>query len=212
MTAIWGPLGWMTLHSVALAYSDAPTASEKALMTTWIEMFRDTITCPSCRSHFSETLEKYRKMFPGMLDSRQNFAMFTFRAHNAVNRRLKKPIYSSLDECMATLRNNVKTRHARDYRASYLAHITRHWNVYRDITGIVASRKIAEMRRIDAEYIQSRDTNFEYTPQPDIVVLPSDTLTSSGREEPRSSPFMMPSTVGVRTGLRITAGGIRLRR
>lgn len=212
MTAIWGPLGWMTLHSVALAYSDSPTASEKTLMTTWIDMFRDTITCPSCRGHFSETLEKYRKIFPGMLDSRQNFAMFTFRVHNAVNRRLKKPVYASLDECMATLRNNVKTRHARDYRASYLAHITRHWNVHRDITGIVASRKIAEMRRIDAEYIQSRDTNFDYTPHPDIVVLPWDTLTSSGREEPRSSPFMMPSTAGVRTGLRITAGGIRLRR
>lgn len=212
MTAIWGPLGWMTLHSVALAYSDTPTPAEKALMTTWVELFRDTITCPSCRSHFSEMLEKYRKTIPGMMDSRQNFAMFTFRAHNAVNRRLKKPIYSSLDECMATLRNNVKTRSARDYRNSYILHITRHWNVYRDITGIVASRKIAEMKKIEIEYIQNRDNNFEYTPQPDIVVLPSDMLTSSGREEARTAPLMAPATAGIRTGLRITASGIRLRR
>jgi hypothetical protein len=202
----------MTLHSISTSYPEAPTVAEKQLVGSWIEMFRDTITCPHCKEHFTEIHGNYKRIFPNFLDSRQNFAMFTFRVHNAVNRRLKKPVYGTLDECMATLRNNVKTRSAKDYRNSYIAHITRHWNVYRDITGIVASRKIAEMKRIEVEYIQSRDTNFAYTPQPDIVVLPSDVLVSSGREEARVSPLMMPATSGIRTGIRITATGVRLRR
>ena len=212
MTAIWGPLGWITLHSVALAYPDAPTTAEKALMNSWIEMFRDTITCPNCKSHFSEMFEKYKRAFPTLLDSRQNFAMFTFRAHNAVNKRLKKPIYSSVEECMATLRNNVKSRPAKEYRMSYINHISRHWTAYRDITGIVASRKINEMMKIELEYIRSRDTNFEYTPQSDVVVLPSDALSSSGREQPRDSSTLFIPTQGVRAGFQFTSHGIRLRR
>jgi hypothetical protein len=38
MTAVWGPLGWMTLHSVSTMYPEQPTQAEKTLMTTWLRL------------------------------------------------------------------------------------------------------------------------------------------------------------------------------
>jgi hypothetical protein len=198
----------MTLHSVATTYPERPTAGERDLMNMWLDMFRDTITCPSCQGHFSSMLASYRQSFPNMLASRQNFAMFSFRAHNAVNRRLQKPVHADLEACMNQLKNNVKNRSARDYRVSYLAHITRHWSIYRDITGIAALRKITEMNKIENEYISRRDANFEVTLAADVVVLPQDVMD-------RTSPREAPSRPVIRApvqGFRLTAGGIRIRR
>jgi hypothetical protein len=208
MTAVWGPLGWMTLHSVATSYPIQPTRGEQELMSMWLDMFRDTITCPSCREHFTSMLAIYRQTFPNMFASRQNLSMFTFRAHNAVNRRLNKPVYTDLESCMNLLRNNVKTRTAKDYRVSYLSHITRHWSVYRDITGITALRKITEMTKIEREYFGPRDNNFTVDLTPDVVVLPHDTLDRTPRESGPQRPTLRPPT----QGFRLTAGGLRIRR
>jgi hypothetical protein len=209
MTTIWGPLGWMTLHSVATCYPESPTQSEKDLMASWLDMFRDTITCPYCRDHFTTTLVAYRTSFPSMLNSRQDFALFTFRVHNAVNRRLRKPLFASLQECMATLQDNVKLRSAADYRVSYLNHIHRYWSTWQDVTGIVAMKKIIEMRKIESTYVQQRDTNFNVTLTPDVVVLPRDALETEARE-------VAPTRISLPTGslgqLRLTSGGFRIRR
>ena len=209
MTSVWGPLGWMTLHSVATCYPVSPTQAVKELMYSWLDMFRDTITCPYCREHFGTMLAAYRSSFPGMLSSRQEFALFSFRAHNAVNRRLRKPLQATLEECVATLQNNVKLRNASDYRVSYLNHITRYWKSWQDVTGIVALKKIAEMRKIEATYVQQRDSNFNVALTPDVVVLPRDAL-ESGPEEAAPSKVVLPTGTAAR--FRLTATGFRIRR
>jgi hypothetical protein len=209
MTAIWGPLGWLTLHSVATSYSEQPSMEEKQLMVTWLDLFRDTITCPSCRDHFTDMLAAYRRNYPSMLDSRQNFAIASFRMHNAVNRRLQKPIYSSVEECMTTLKNIIKTRSAYDYRVSYNNHILRHWKTQQDTAGIVALKKVYEMKKIEIEYISDRDTKFNVTIQPDIVVLPSDVMTTQKKSTETQTPRFgrIPTS-----GLVLGAGGFRLRK
>jgi len=199
----------MTLHSTAFAYPDNPSPSERELMTTWLDMFRDTITCPSCKGHFTTLLANYRAQFPGMLQSRHEFVVFTFRAHNAVNKRLQKPVYSTVEECVATLRNIVKTRAAKDYRVSYINHITRHWRTFQDITGIVALKKIAELKRIEQEYIVSRDTNFTITTRPDVVILPQSMIEKSTEAQPSRPIF---PTFGGAAGFQLTSRGLRLRR
>ena len=203
-------MGWMTLHSTATCYPVSPTQSERELMYSWLDMFRDTITCPYCRDHFAGMLATYRSSFPSMLNSRQDFCLFTFRAHNAVNRRLRKPLQSTLEECVATLQNNVKTRSAVDYRVSYLNHITRYWQGWRDITGIVALKKINEMRKIETTYVQPRDTNFVVTLVPDVVILPKDALE---RSEPGTATPMAISLPPETPGrFRLTGAGFRIRR
>jgi hypothetical protein len=209
MTSIWGPLGWMTLHSTACAYSENPTTAEKELMTSWLELFRDSITCPSCKQHFATLLNNYRIHFPGMLNSRQDFVIFTFRAHNAVNRRIHKPIYTSVEECLATLRNIVKSRPAREYRTTYLAHITRHWKVMQDVNGIVTLKKIQEMKRIESEYVSQRDTNFEVQIRPDVVVLPQDALERTNEVQVQRPIFL--GNARASAGFRLTPNGFRLR-
>jgi len=211
MTAVWGPLGWMTLHSVATLYPESPSPSERELMYSWLDMFRDTITCPHCRDHFTALLANYRTSFPTMLNSRQDLALFTFRAHNAVNRRLRKPMFLTLEECMTTLQTNVKTRSAVDYRVSYVNHIARYWKSWQDITGIVALKKINEMRKIEATYFQPRDTNFNVTLVPDVVVLPRDALEKEVGEQ-SSIPRAVTLPTGNAPRFRLTAGGFRLRR
>jgi hypothetical protein len=166
----------MTLHSVASCYPDTPVPSEKTLMQTWLDMFQSTITCPSCREHFGVALTSYRRQYPRMLSSREEFLVATFRLHNAVNRRLNKPIHASVAACFEQLRNNVRSRTARDYRIAYINHIQRFWRTMQDVSGITALKKINEMRKIEYEYLQRHENNFEIDIPENTVVLISHAL------------------------------------
>jgi hypothetical protein len=224
----------MTLHSVAALYPETPTYAEKQLVTSWLNLFRDTITCPHCQNHFTEMLALYRQKFPGMLDSRQEFMAFTFRGHNVVNRRLHKPLYSTVAECMAVLQSNLVHRTAQDYRDAYLSHIRKYWSSLRDVSGIVAVKKVAEMLKVEKDYFAPRDNNLEVEPEETIVILPygvidkAPDMTSMNpylRERMRTksaavrleSPSLLiaqPAPVVHRppTGFRLTSQGLRLRR
>jgi hypothetical protein len=225
MTAVWGPLGWMTLHSVSTLYPETPTDAEKALLKSWLEMFRDTITCPHCNEHFRDMLAKYQIKFPGMLNSRREFMAFAFRAHNTVNRRLNKPIYNTLDQCMETLKKNVTLRSAVEYRNAYLVHIRRDWGRRQDTSGIVAVRKIMEMIKIENEYFKPRDTNFNVHIENIEVVLPYGIIENveesifARRVARRTVVTSSPAPAAVQATptkydalrVRVTSRGIRLR-
>lgn len=179
-------------------------------MDSWLNFFRDTITCAYCRGHFTELLERYRMLFPRMLSSRQEFALFSFRAHNAVNARLLKPIYGSVAECMDILKKATAQRSARDYRASYLYHISRNWRAYNDITGITALKKVYEMQRIEADYVVSRDTRFAVELAEDVVVLPGTALVH--QPEATHQPRVNPRALANGPRFRLTGGGFRLQK
>lgn len=136
--------------------------------------------------------------------------MFTFRAHNAVNRRLRKPLQMTLEECMTSLQNNVKLRSALDYRTSYLNHINKYWRTWQDVTGIVALKKIAEMRKIEGTYIQPRDSNFNVTLVSDVVVLPRDAIAEHGNQQEAPRSVVFSSTRA--PILRLTSSGFRIQR
>lgn len=192
----------MTLHSVASLYPDSPSESERQLLLRWIELFRDTITCPSCQGHFAEMLADYRAKYPNFLYSRREFMLFTFRAHNAVNRRLNKPVYPTVQACFDVLRSNVKLNKSFGYRNAYISHISRHWKAFRDASGMAALRRIMEMQKIENEYMRPRSNEFE-------VLIPEDNVLYIVGGQPQ---HVMPQP-SVRTGPRMvmTATGFRLR-
>jgi hypothetical protein len=143
-----------------------------------------------------------------MLESRAAFLMFSFRVHNSVNQRLHKPIYSTVAECFEVLRNNVKTRTATHYRQAYYAHITRHWKIMQDASGMAALRKIADMNKIEATYAAARSDEF--------TELIPEGLTMIGKLEappegiqPRS---MMPPSPLPNQKIGIQGGRFRLRK
>jgi hypothetical protein len=155
-------------------------------------------------------LQNYRMRFPNMLDSRQSFAMFAFRAHNAVNARLSKPVYNTLAECMEVLKTNTKTRTAVDYRISYINHITRYWKTMQDIGGIVALKKIAEMKKIEIDYISVRDTKFEVTLADEPVVIPRNWVEAQSEQAPRTTMIAFSPNKPMRAGFQMVGGRIRL--
>ena len=208
MTSIWGPLGWMALHSVASCYSDRPSQEEKTLMSTWLSMFQTTITCPSCREHFEIALNAYRRNYPQMLESRNEFMLFTFRAHNSVNRRLNKPVHLTVEACFEQLRNNVKTRSAREYRIAYINHIRRHWRTLQDSSGIVSMKKINEMAKIESQYFQLHENNFEVSIPENSVLLPSQVFMGQEGETP--NPVRFDTRVVPKMGL--SNGRFQIRR
>lgn len=200
MTSIWGPLGWMTLHSVASLYPNTPTEAERLLMVKWLDLFRDTITCPSCQAHFAELLASYRAQFPNMLYSRRDFLLFTFRAHNSVNKRVGKPVYGTVQECFDLLRKNVQFNKAQSFRITYTNHITRHWRTFQDASGMSAMKKINEIKKIEMQYMAVRSNEFE-------EIIPEDNLIfSTGVQEPARPMFInrnAPRLVMTATGMRL---------
>jgi hypothetical protein len=211
----------MTLHSVSTSYPDNPTLAEKQLVSSWIEMFRDTITCPHCREHFAGIHANYKRLNPNYLNSRQEFAVFAFRVHNTVNRRLKKPIYETVAACMERLQENVKNRPARDYRVAYINHIQKFWRTFQDVSGIVALKKINEMRRIETEYFSLKDTQFNVQLREEQVTVPRGVLEPDTPDivSAAGTPIAfrpidttrVASRMPMGGGFRMTANGLRLR-
>lgn len=202
----------MTLHSVSTLYPETPNATERQLLHSWLDMFRDTITCPHCKEHFATMLQNYRARFPTMLNSRQEFAMFVFRAHNTVNARLSKPVYKTLEECMIVLRANIQTRSPAEYRTAYLNHITRYWKMMQDVSGIVALKKIVEMRKIDGDYFAPRETRFQVALEDLGVVIPREWMEGGSSRTAQSTPSLrFGLTTSVRAGFQMSGGRIRLR-
>ena len=211
MTAVWGPLGWMTLHSVSTIYPERPSQSEKDLMMSWLGLFTDTITCQHCRDHFRAMRLAYQAKFPNFLDTRQSFAMFAFRCHNVVNARLSKPVYATMEDCMAVLRGNLKTRTAQDYRISYVNHITRYWSQMQDTAGITSLKKVLEMKKIEIDYLGPRDTKFEVSLSDEGVVIPRSWVeTTPGGHVPETPRPSLRMTDTSRAGFRMVGGRMRL--
>jgi hypothetical protein len=134
--------------------------------------------------------------------------LFTFRAHNDVNKRLGKPIYPTVQACFEVLRNNVKFNKSYTFRISYVNRITQHWRVFQDSSGMAAMKRIHQIKKIEMQYMSSRSNEFEVMiPEDEVVVTigahPELTL-------PNGQPLPRP-TLAASGGSRMTMQGGRLR-
>lgn len=159
-TKIWGPLGWMTLHSISAIYPQQPTQADKLIIEEFISCFRETISCPYCKSHFTEMLTRYKSKYPDWNSNRNSLFLFICRAHNTVNRRLDKPIYKTIDECILTLKNATKNTSAIQFRKAYLDYLTRNWTKQSDAEGFIMMGFVRKMIKINDEYFNPRDESY----------------------------------------------------
>jgi hypothetical protein len=160
-TKFWGPLGWMTLHSISAIYPENPTPEERMLLEQFIENFRECITCPHCKGHFTGMLNMYKKQHPEWSSSRYHFFLFVCRAHNTVNKRLDKPIIATLTDCIETLKNATKVTSAAQYRQAYLNYLTSNWSKEFTGDGAIALGAVRQLKRINEEYFNPRDKGYE---------------------------------------------------
>jgi hypothetical protein len=169
MTARWGPLGWLALHSISANYPEEPTQSDKLVMKRFIDLFAETISCPSCKAHFGSMYQTYMARNPGWWNSRVELFIFICRAHNTVNARLDKPIIQTVRDSIDTLIMLTQNTSASEYRRQYLLYLQRNW-ASPDAEGFMMSRSVREMIKINNEYWNPRETNFSVQiPEADIV-------------------------------------------
>ena len=87
---IWGPSGWLFMHSISFQYPEYPTEEDKNNYKVFFESLKNTIPCPKCREHYSENL----KQKPIQLNSRDELIQWVIDIHNEVNEKNSKKIYS----------------------------------------------------------------------------------------------------------------------
>jgi hypothetical protein len=160
-TKFWGPLGWMTLHSISAIYPEKPTSEERLILEKFVEVFRESITCAHCKSHFTSMLNTYRRVHPEWSSSRYHFFLFVCRAHNTVNKRLDKPIIQTLNDCIETLKTATKVTTPSQYRDAYINYLLSNWS--REFTGdgAISLGAARQLKRINDEYFAPRDKGYD---------------------------------------------------
>jgi len=205
-TRLWGPLGWMTLHSVAAAYPELPTNEDKLILNKYLEAFRETISCPHCKGHFTSMFRTYRQIHPEWANTRYDFFLFVCRAHNTVNKRLDKPRIQTLQDCITALQGIVKITSATNYRIAYLNYLTNNYRSQQSGDGFIAMNYVREMRKINEEYWNPRDSNFQglvFVASGDVLeFVPEDSSRYNiGKNLPNASRFINSNiSIGFKNG------------
>jgi len=171
MTAIWGPLGWMTLHSISVAYPETPDQNDKSELNLFMDAFGNSITCMDCRSHFSTIFRKYKADVPSWNSSRYNLFLAICRLHNSVNKRIDKPAPRTVLDCLNSLRNATSQTSQLQFREKYFEHVIRNWSHQQYISiGISSLNSAKKMKSLHENYWKSRITSYvELTfPEADI--------------------------------------------
>jgi hypothetical protein len=92
---VWGPFFWHTIHIVALGYPKEPSYAEKRSAKEFFEGLAFLLPCPTCREHYAKHMQA--SPISNFLDNRQDLFKWTVNIHNAVNKELKKPLWTEYE-------------------------------------------------------------------------------------------------------------------
>lgn len=162
MTKVWGPMGWMTLHSISVCYPDEPSDSDKHILQEFMNAFGACITCMYCRQHFLSMFTDYKAKVPSWLNSKKDLFLAICRMHNAVNKRLDKPQPKTVEECIESLKRATSYTSARDFRSKYADYLIRDWFSQRNSgEGHVGYRNAHIVKKINDEYWNYREVSYD---------------------------------------------------
>jgi len=171
MSKFWGPLGWMTLHSISLNYPDNPLIEDKRILINFMNSFTESITCPSCQSHFKKIFQTYKGLFPDWNASKYDLFIFIARAHNTVNKRLDKPLIRTVAECLEKIKTNSIHTTLLGFRQSYINYLIGNWSRELSGEGRLRIGYSKEVQKINNEYWSLREVDFDSLNFPEGDVL-----------------------------------------
>lgn len=93
----WGPVAWQTLHSFAHALPEVLDENLQNTVRTFVYTFGELLPCVKCSQHFLKFLADNEKN--DTFKTRQNVVMLLNDAHNAVNARCNKPVFTFEEHC-----------------------------------------------------------------------------------------------------------------
>lgn len=88
----WGPGAWNTLHVFAHSAPTKLGQDEMQQFAWFLRAFAEYLPCPRCRTHFKDFLD--RRMTEHALRTRSSIVRLLNDAHNEVNARTGKKIYT----------------------------------------------------------------------------------------------------------------------
>tara|TARA_A100001015_G_C14766003_1_gene623332 strand:+ start:340 stop:747 length:408 start_codon:yes stop_codon:yes gene_type:complete len=89
---IWGPSGWIFLHTITFNYPINPTPEQKIKHKELFENLSYTLPCARCAQHYLNNLKKYS--LDNALETRDKLINWLIDIHNEVNKKNGKRIYS----------------------------------------------------------------------------------------------------------------------
>ena len=171
MTKYWGPLGWMTLHSISLNYPDTPSVEDKQILIRFMDNFTESITCQYCQSHFKTIFQNYKGLFPSWNSSKYDLFVFIARAHNTVNKRLDKPLIRTVAQCLETIKSNTKNTSLSRFRQSYINYLISNWSRELSGEGRLKIGHSKQLQKINNEYWSFREVDIDSLNFPETDVL-----------------------------------------
>ena len=87
---IWGPCGWIFLHSISYSYPIEPTEIHKQQYYNFLDNLKYVLPCEMCRKHYTTYFSENKPK----LNSRDEFVEWLIDLHNDVNKRNNKKIYT----------------------------------------------------------------------------------------------------------------------
>ena len=88
----WGPAAWNVLHVACHSFPEEPTHEEREALRQFLWLFARLLPCCRCRAHFLDLLES--TLTSEALRNRSSMVRFMNDAHNEVNARLGKPVWT----------------------------------------------------------------------------------------------------------------------
>ena len=88
-TSVWGPAGWLFLHSIAQNYPLNPTESQKKEYMLFFKLTGSVLPCRYCRESYQLYIsEPGTRLNDAVMDSRKTLSMWLYKIHNKVNNKL----------------------------------------------------------------------------------------------------------------------------
>lgn len=92
---IWGPHGWIFLHTITLNYPKTPTEQDKQNYKNFFNNLLYVLPCNNCAHNYQLHLKKYP--IHNFLNTRTHLIKWLIQIHNEVNSILNKPQFSYSD-------------------------------------------------------------------------------------------------------------------
>jgi hypothetical protein len=88
-TKVWGPAGWVFLHSIAQNYPWKPNNTQKKNYYSFFRQVGNVLPCKYCRESYKEFIkEPGTELNNRILESRKSLIKWLYLIHNKVNKKL----------------------------------------------------------------------------------------------------------------------------
>jgi hypothetical protein len=88
-TRVWGPAGWLFLHSIAQNFPHHPDDTQKKNYFNFFQLVGDVLPCRYCRESYKDFISQPdTKLSYDVLKDRRTLSFWLYKVHNKVNKKL----------------------------------------------------------------------------------------------------------------------------